>query len=305
MSSDRGGRVRRFFELETRALLQRFQIVETLLPNLKTKGAAHRGEEGRHIEALLREFLNRHLPKDLRAVSGFILRPSTKIGADDLSRTASFDDEHSRQLDIIVYDFARFPVYEHFEEVAIVPPEGVVAILSVKKSLSRGQLEPELRSLAHAVELCRADARRTPFTALIGFRWNGNEKKPRAAPSCCFNSVQNVHAGDLFDKMITEICVISQFTVFKYREEDSDKVQHAKYVYVDATERPSISLQRLLNSILSVFYDVSRGMGCDRPGFVSFERGTFKQAPLLGYVPIGVPTRHLEEPIVADRIDNE
>ena len=288
MPSDRGGRVRRFFELEARALLQRFQTVETLLPHPKTKGATNRGEEGRHIEALLREFLNRHLPKDLRAVSGFILRPSTKTGDDDLHRTAAFDDDHSRQLDIIVYDFARFPVYELFEEVAIVPPEGVVAILSVKKSLSCGQLEPELRSLAHAVQLCRTSGWRAPFSGVVGFRWRGSFKGREKAPELCFEAVAAVHTGDPFDQMVTEICVISEFTVFKYREEDSDRSRSAKYVDVDAMDRPSISLQRLLNSVLSVFYDKSRGKGCERPGFVSFEKGTFKKARLLGYVPIGV-----------------
>lgn len=284
MSTDRGRRVQRFFELETSALLQRFQIVETLLPHSTAKGAAHRGEEGRHIEALLREFLNRHLPDDLRAVSGFIMRPSTKVGSDDLSRTELFDDEHSQQLDVIVYDFARFPVYEHFEEVAIVPPEGVVAILSIKKTLKKGQLASELKSLAHAVDLCRGNGCRAPFTGLVGFSWSGGAKSRKYAPERCFEAIAALHSGDPFDRMITEVCVISQFTVFKYREEDSDKDGHAKYVDVDATVQTSVSLQRLLNSILSVYYDETRLKGCSRPGYVSFKKGTFRDAPLLGHV---------------------
>lgn len=286
MSTDRGGRVQRFFELETNALLQRYRIVETLLPHSTAKGAAHRGEEGRHIEALLREFLNRHLPEDLRAVSGFIMRPSTKIGAEDLQRTELFDDEHSHQLDIIIYDFARFPVYERFEEIAIVPPEGVVAILSVKKTLTPDQLAPELRSLAHAVDLCRGDDCRAPFTALVGFNWGRGTRGKKKAPSICFQAIADVHAGDPFNRMVTEICVIAEFTAFKFREQDSDEKGHAKYVKVDAIMQTSVSLQRLLNSILSVFYDESRAKGCSRPGYVSFKKGTFGDAPLLGYVPI-------------------
>jgi hypothetical protein len=76
----KGNRVRSFFEIEARTLQERYRIIETLLPNVKTKGAAHRGEEGRFIESLLRTFLNKHLPANLQAVSGFILCPATKTG---------------------------------------------------------------------------------------------------------------------------------------------------------------------------------------------------------------------------------
>lgn len=286
MPTDPGGRIRRYFELETRVLLQRFQIIETLLPNATTRGAAHRAEEGRHIEALLREFLNRHLPKDIRAISGFILRPSTKVGSEDNSRPKLFDDEHSRQLDVIIYDFSRFPVYEQFEEFAIVPPEGVIAIISVKKSLSARDIKAELQLLSHAVQLCQSDGMRAPFTALVGFQWNKNSTGRGTAPSTCFRSLETVYANKPFDQMITEICVISEFTVFKYREMDSDREGYAKYVNIDASNKPSISVQRIMNSILSVYYDQTRGQCCERPGFLSFEKGTFKHAETLGYVQI-------------------
>lgn len=143
MGGLKGERVRQFFELEARTLLERVRVMETLIPHSSERGSAHRGEEGRHIEALVRDFLNKHLPSDIRAISGFILRPSTKIGEDDLSRVATVVDEHSRQLDIIVYDFAAFPVYERFEEFAIVPPEGVIAVISVKKTLYKANVRPD------------------------------------------------------------------------------------------------------------------------------------------------------------------
>jgi hypothetical protein len=101
-SKAKGLRVRQFFELEANSLLERLRVLETLLPNPTSKGSAHYGEEGRYIESLLRDFLNRHMPSGLRAVSGFILSPSTKTGAQDLERVENFDDRHSRQLDIIV-----------------------------------------------------------------------------------------------------------------------------------------------------------------------------------------------------------
>ena len=39
---------------------------------------------------------------------------------------------HSTQLDIIVYDSAKYPIFQRFGESVIVPPEGVVGIISVK-----------------------------------------------------------------------------------------------------------------------------------------------------------------------------
>ena len=44
----KGLRVRRFFELEARALEDSYKVIETLLPSAKNKGAAHPAEEGRY-----------------------------------------------------------------------------------------------------------------------------------------------------------------------------------------------------------------------------------------------------------------
>ena len=162
-TDSKGLRVRRFFELEAQALQDSYRVIETLLPNDKTKGSAHRAEEGRHIESLLRSFLNRHLPGNLRAVSGFILCPSTKTGISDLTRVQEFEDRHSTQLDVIVYDFDAYPVYERFEEFCIVPPEGVVGIISVKKNLYSKAIGDELTALRNAAELCYQKDRRVLF----------------------------------------------------------------------------------------------------------------------------------------------
>jgi len=261
-------------------MLERYQVIETLLPNEKTKGAAHRGEEGRHIEALVRSFLNKHLPSHLRAVSGFILRPSTKTGESDLSRVNSSYDKHSNQLDVIVYDFASFPVFEQFEEFAIVPPEGVIAVISVKKTLYIDQLENELKSLRSVIELCRAPDRRAPFTSIFCFA-SANATNPAEK---AFEIIKRVHSGHRFDEMITELSVLPSFTMLKLREDGSTRRGFTEYVYVDTDGHPDIGLQRILNSTMSVYYDATRGSTQKRPGFVSFEEGIFREAPCIGFV---------------------
>ena len=70
--SSKGERVRNFFNSESKALHALYRNIETLIPSAKRSGAAHTGEEGRYIEALLRSFLNKHLPKELEAL---LIRP--------------------------------------------------------------------------------------------------------------------------------------------------------------------------------------------------------------------------------------
>ncbi len=277
----KGLRVRNFFDIEAKTLLDRFRVVETLLPNSKTKGAAHRGEEGRYIETLLRSFLNKHLPEGLRAVSGFILCPSTKTGVGDLRRVQGKDDRHSSQLDIIIYDFNFYPVFERFEEFCIVPPEGVVAIISVKKKLYNADIHAEVVALKAASDLCQTHGRRGPMTALFAF--SAEDKNDESLNGRIFKAIKATHSGASFDPMLNEASVIARTCIFKFRPEHS-RNGSVRYVSIPCAAEPHIPLQRLLQSIFSVYYDETRIGPKDRPGFVSFRKDTFRDAPELGLV---------------------
>lgn len=279
--SEKGSRVRQFFAIEADTLLKRYRVIETLLPNAKVAGAAHRGEEGRYIETLLRSFLNKHLPANLRAVSGFILCPSTKTGVQDVSRVTEFGDRHSTQLDIIVYDIDAYPVFERFEEFCIVPPEGVVGIISVKKTLYNAGIRGEISSLKAAAELCRVTGRRGPFTALFAFA--AQEKREIRLNERIFNAIQGLHSGEPFDPMVNEVSVLARTCVFKKRLEHGDPSK-ASYVAVDCRVETHVPLQRLLQSLFSVYYDKTRMAEKTRPGFVSFRKRTFADAFELGSI---------------------
>ena len=276
----KGQRVRSFFEIEARTLQDRFRVIETLLPNPHTRGSAHRGEEGRFIESLLRAFLNKHLPGNLQAVSGFVLCPATKVGASNNERVRENRDRHSTQVDIVVYDFDSFPVYERFEEFCIVPPEGVVGLISVKKRLYLRDLEGELIALRNAARLCAHRSRRGPFTALIGFSADENDRNRLNGK--IFEGLKKTYTeiGD-FDTMVNEVSVMAQTCAFKVRSSDSPP-NKARYVGVDCSLEIHIPLQRIIQSLLSVYYDKSRGSTRERPGFVSFQRSTFRLSPTLG-----------------------
>jgi hypothetical protein len=276
-----GNRVREYFAAEAEALFRAYQHIETLIPHSERKGAAHPGEEGRHIESLIRSFLNKHLPRDFRALSGFILRPATRTGSVNRERLPE-GDTHSRQLDVIVYDTAHYPIYEQFEEFVIVPPEGVVAIVSVKKRLYRSALANEFEALSEAVQLCRHRNThdrlvRGPNTALLAFTCEGD-----------FNAVMNATKTHLeklqpcpFDKLIGQLIVMDSGTAIKSRPYPPDEtVSEAQYIFVEHRDNEQhLGLQFLLTGIMSSIYDLSRS-NIPRPGFTSFQSGREKDGVL-------------------------
>ncbi len=278
----KGLRVRQFFEIEAKTLLDRYRIISTLLPHPKTAGAAHRGEEGRFIESLVRTFLNKHLPGNLRAVSGFILCPSTKTGVQDVKRVLEHQDRHSSQLDVIVYDFDSYPIFERFEEFCIVPPEGVVGIISVKKTLHKSDIKHEVSALKAAADLCRQSGRRGPFTSIFAF--TAHQKDEKTLNQDIFSAILDIHKDCPFDPMINEVAVLARTCIFKKRIEHG-RNQSASYVSIDCSTEQHIPLQRVLQSIFSVYYDETRGANKHRPGFVSFRKNSFSKSPEIGIVP--------------------
>lgn len=284
---DQGQRIREFFNQKAIALQSQYEVIEKLIPASSSKGSAHKPEEGRYVESLIRSFLNSVLPKELKAFSGFILRPSTKTGKNDLSRKQHNDaDEHSNQLDIIVYDVAHYPIYESFEEFAILPPEGVIAIFSVKKRLYLNDIKNELIALNKAINLCRGCSglghkycsdtekviQRAPTTGLIAFtsakKANSSEIAKRISKKVteCYSS--NIFP---FDLLVSQINVLDSFCVFKKRPEPgTEEVKLAKYIYYDYRQQLHNGLQFLLTGILSSYYDPTRS-NINRPGYTCFE----------------------------------
>lgn len=277
----KGERVRQFFNSETKALLALYKNIETLIPAPKKRGSGNVAEEGRYIESILRSFLNKHLPNDLKAYSGFILRPATKTGNHDRSRRQNELDQHSQQIDIIVYDHKNYPVFETFEEFAIVPPEGVVGIISVKKNLYYNQISDELESLMNAAELCRVKTNnekimRGPSTCLIGF---SNQIKPKKKfkeiVEHVYKKIESTHNSKYFDQCIGQVIALDSFTIFKKRPNSENSFnKKAQYVaFNHATEDEfHFGLQFLLTGILAAYYHETRKIEL-RPGFTSFPTG--------------------------------
>jgi hypothetical protein len=274
-----GSRVRDYFSAEIEALLSKYRQFETLVPAKDRAGAAHTGEDGRFVEELLRGYLAAVLPTGLEALTGFILKPAVKTGKSDRDRGGLKDDQ-STQLDIIVYDSAQYPVFQRLGNSAIVPPEGVIAIISVKKHLNEGDIQVECKALQEAGRLCAGPAHREgngllrgPYLALVAVHTDVT-KPSIGILQWAFSKIEKAYVDDqkpTFDEVIGYVGVLDSWGLFKRRPEQSD--ENAEFVGFEHGENEShLGFQLLLTGILSVFYDDTR-RDVRRPGFTAFASG--------------------------------
>jgi hypothetical protein len=268
-----GQRVRDFWTSEAEALLATYTQFSTLVPSPKTRGAGHPGEDGRFVEALLRSFLRRFLPTSVTVATGFILRPAVKTGIHGYERRGQ-EDAHSGQLDVLVYD-SNYPVFHRLEDSVVVPPESVLAIISVKKTLRERDIPHEVRSLHDASKLCRCldgknRALRGPFLAIVAATAAINKKRT-SFESNVFSQVQKADANDTyFDETPGCIGILDRGVIFKQRPMAKD-VKEAKYLWFKQGEHERhLTLQFLLTGVLSAFYDTGR-TDRRRPGYNAFE----------------------------------
>lgn len=266
-----------------------YRQFETLLPSPAAEGAGHRGEDGRYVEALLRSYLQKYLPRDLEVLTGFILRPAVKTGNNTRNRKKE-TDQHSTQLDIIVYDTGTYPVFQRMGETVIVPPEGVIAVLSVKKKLRDADIAAECQSLATVGHICRSDEgktqerRRGPFLALLGA---GSQLSDIKVPKerKIFQRLEGLYTQtSTFDDMVGFIGDLSGWYVFKARPPETPTPMNsmAKYYYLSLkNDELHHSFQFLITGILSVYYDETR-RNVKRPGYTAFPA---RPAQALGTIP--------------------
>lgn len=285
-----GKRIQEFWSSEVDALVKTYQQFETLIPAPKSAGAEHKGEDGRFVEDLLREYLNRYLPKGLEVLTGFILRPAVKTGETGRERRTE-SDRHSTQLDIIVFDSASYPVFQRFGTSVIVPPEGVVGIISVKKHLNDGDIKKECEALFNAATLCETiysnDPKhkvRGPYLAVVSVKSN-IEKSRTDTLEWIFNQVTSAYSGKsdvTFDKLVGFIGALDEWSIFKRRPDK--KLMNADYVgFKHQNGESHLGLQFLLTGVLSVFYDESR-RNLRRPGYTAFPSGRAHDKN-LGFIP--------------------
>ncbi|TBX68344.1 hypothetical protein EZL74_08515 [Flavobacterium silvisoli] len=308
-------RISTFFNNEIEAILNKYKQIEALIPKQQIKkdgelaaGSDHTAEEGRFIESILRSTLNKYLPKNLKALSGFILRPEAMVGENDNSRIIENEgDQHSRQLDIIIFDVGNYPVYEQFEEFAIVPPEGIIAVISVKKTLRKADINHELDCLADAASLSRHYIRKqntelatksafekinvvAPATILVGFTSDFGAADSLTIANDVFNSCIEPLKKYPYDAIVKLITVLDKLSILKTEEQSSNiksdgiETTFVWYKHTHEDEKYyDVGIQLILQSILKVYYQRTRSPFIVKPGFEKIE-DVFKVKDRLGFL---------------------
>lgn len=285
-------RIKKYWSREMDALLETYEQFQTLLPSEKNCGAAHMGEDGRYVEYLIREYLKRYLPRDLEVLTGFILRPAVVCGKNDKSRKKD-DHEISGQLDILVYDTAHYPVYQRFGESVIVPPEGVAAILSVKKYLRPEYIQPEAAMLLRAARLCphklgNEKKAQSPFTALISIedKYGERNKNPLTKVrkgEMTYQKLEEFYKGRtplFYDEMVDFVGSLAEWGLYKKR---SGKKKEARYLLFEYEEQKrAMGFQLILQKILNVYYQNTSEF-IVRPGFTDNREEGYRE--ILGPIP--------------------
>lgn len=272
-----GKRIQEYWSREIDALVQTYRQFELLIPSEEVEGSAHNGEDGRYVEDLISEYLRKYLPKSIEVLTGFILRPAVKTGLKSKVRNNE-TDSNSSQLDIIIYNSAEYPIFQRFGNSVIVPPEGVLGIISVKKHLNDGDIQKEGLALLNASKLCRTYGKngsflRGPFLGLVSVKSKIDKKKTKNE-DWIFSKLEEIYNSDpkpVFDDLIGYLGSLDEWSIFKRRPNATSK--DAEYIYFNHSEYEShLGLQYLLTGILSVYYDETRSH-INRPGFTAFQSG--------------------------------
>ncbi|MFK3987927.1 DUF6602 domain-containing protein [Exiguobacterium mexicanum] len=120
-------------------------------------GSAHWGEEGRHKEVILMNFLKRFLPNNVAVGTGFI-----KEG-----------DSISTQIDIIIYN-PSMPLYFKENDFIIVQPGSVLGVIEVKSNSNKNEIGEAIFKASKVGLLVRE---KRIFNGLFIFGQNGNNEK--------------------------------------------------------------------------------------------------------------------------------
>src|SRR5260370_480931 len=101
----------------------------------------HPGLKGSGIENIFREFLRKYLPKSLDISSGILI---------------DSNGEQSRQLDVIISDAARTPIFYEKGEVRVIPIECAYAVIEVKSNLDSEELKQAFTNMKSVRALKKA-----------------------------------------------------------------------------------------------------------------------------------------------------
>ncbi len=109
---------------------------------------SHPGMKGGSAEATFRGFLKNYLPKNLDVSTGILV---------------DAQGESSRQLDVIISDSPKTPIFYEKDEQRVIPVECAYAVIEVKTTLNKKELENSFENMKSVRKL-----KKTAYTCKTG-----------------------------------------------------------------------------------------------------------------------------------------
>lgn len=101
-----------------------FEKIRSLIEN--------RAEKGTELEIILKDFLKEYLPRNLAVTKGFLVDSDGKI---------------SKQLDVIIYDAFKTPIFYESENIRVIPIECAYSVIEVKSKLGENELNDIFKNM--------------------------------------------------------------------------------------------------------------------------------------------------------------
>ncbi len=154
-----------------------------------------------------------------------------------------------------------------------------MGVISVKKTLRKGEIAGEIEALKRTAELCSLKERKGPFLALVGMK-DELGKKYMTRAGLIERKISNAFGQKpvCYEALPCFIGNLSEWTIHKCHKpgkgtrdkRNNERAEFQMYIHRDKEEH--LGLQFLLKGILDVYYSRERNHG-KQPGFFSFPKG--------------------------------
>lgn len=213
------------------------------------KSLSHAGLKGGANEEALRRFLRQYLPRTLDVTTGMIV---------------DSQGNQSRQLDIILSDSAKTPIFYESSETRVIPIECVYAVIEVKAFLGKRELEKAYQNMLSVKSLVKKAYFEekgviTHAHALYGREWDHwpIHHFVFAYDSSGLNSVLNnlnfLQASDEIHKRIDTICILERGVILNQRADGMFTAipEPCSKAIASHTSRPLLLFYTLISVILN------------------------------------------------------
>lgn len=226
-----GKRIQKYWSDEIDSIAIRYKRFEAFIPSSSTLGSAHKEDDGKFEEELIRIYLKKYLPKGIEVFISSIFRLVVKKGSIGKERKKE-SHKHSTQLDIINY-----PILQRVGYGVLVLLERVQDIISVKKHLYRADIKKEYQILHNTTSLCNIpysdisneEKFRCLFTSLRSKIRGNKEKKLK----WIFSEIEKVHTRKnelIFERLINYIGALDDLSILKKRQKG--KLKNTEHIVV-------------------------------------------------------------------------